>query len=150
MERLRQVSIKNMGKNLLNAVISAAKKFDQDISWDLFESQKSVRFPLPEGIDLEAEKDRITHTEECWVGNTRVMIRESFRLEPVMGGVGTFSPALARSMQLECQMCEGRGPNLLQESHLQVIRKGLLTFGNIQREKARQERMKRQKGELYE
>ncbi|MDO8599870.1 MAG: hypothetical protein Q7R44_00450 [bacterium] len=144
MERFRQINLKDKGIKLLNAVVSVAKKFDQEVSWDLFESQKTIKIPLPKEIDLEAEKALITHIEECWVGNTRVMIRESLRLEPVMGGFGTFSPALARSMQLECQFCEGCSPNLLQQPHLKEVRKDLLTLGNAQREKAKQKWMKKQ------
>lgn len=143
MERFRQLNIKDKGKRLFKAVVSAAKEFDQGVSWDLWESGKMTRMPLPEGIDLEAEKERIVHEENCWVGNTRVMIRESFDvgLPPVPTGY-SITTSFVRTMQLECQMCEGRGPNLLKEPHLQGIRNSLLTFANEQRERARQEWMK--------
>ena len=148
MERLRQVNIKDKGIKLFDAVVSVAKKFGQDLHWDLVESQEWKRFPLPEEIDLEAEKVNIVHREECWVGVTRIMLRESFTTEVIAGGGYTVSSALRRVMQLECQLCEGRGPNLLQEPHLQGIRKDLLVFGNAQREKAKQEWMKKQGGNI--
>lgn len=148
MERFRQINIKDRGKKLFKTVFSAAKKFDQDVSWDLWESGKMRRLPLPGGIDLEAEKNKIVHLEECWVSSTRVMLRESFRLDAVAAGYSVV-PTITRIMQLECQWCEGCGPNLLQEHHLQNVRKDLLAFGNIQREKAKQEWIRKQKGEIW-
>lgn len=139
MERL---SSKINTKEIVNCLMSSFRRSLLEIEFDLFELSKPIRFPISPNMDLETEKTRINHLPECWIGNSRVMLRDSSRLDMVAVGY-TVNHFRRRVIQLECQFCEGCSPDLLQNLNMDnPMRNSLINLANFRKVQIRQDFLK--------